>query len=293
MALLLRWSMVVHITAGRGSAGVADGVATLAVGNLLAEEPRIFAQGNRYRYFHLFYDAIDENGLLGYLSRDELAVLLAALEGQDDHQGLVNGLLGEQYAGTRSYDAFLKSGWGGRAATLDRTYLGGRDMLWAGLYSYFSPVFRPHHNRQMIAHIRLMGLAAEASREPYFAATSKWEGLKAAYGDAPIGYLVQNYKYRVEHIDLSQAWHDESVHLLRLALSLEIYHREEGRYPDVLEEVSPMFSEGLPRDPFCGEGYRYIRQKDGAYLLYGVGWNLLDDGCVDGEDRVWRGGVSR
>lgn len=287
MGLLLRWSMVVHITEGRGVAGVADGVATLSLGNLLAEEPRIFAQLNRYRHFHLFYDAIYNNGLLDYLSRDELVALFVALEGQDDHQGLVNGLLGEQYAGTRSYDAFLRSGWAGRAAILDGTYRGGRDTLWAGLYGYFSPVFRAHHNRQMIAHIRLMGLAAEASREPYFAATSKWDALEAAYGNAPLGYLVQNYKYRVEHVGLSQAWHDESVHLLQLALSLEIYHREEGRYPDVLADVSPLLSEGLPRDPFCGEGYRYILREDSAYVLYGVGQNLLDDGGVDGEDSVW------
>ncbi len=293
MGLLLRWSMVVHIAEGRGSAGVADGVATLALGNLLAEEPRIFAQLNRYRHFHLFYDAIVENGLLGYLSRDELAVLLAALEGQDNHQGLVNGLLGEQYAGTRSYDAFLRSGWAGRAAILDGTYRGGRDTLWAGLYGYFSPVFRAHHNRQMIAHIGLMGLAVEASRDPYFEATSKWEALEAAYGNAPFGLLVQNYKYRVEHIGLSQAWHDESVHLLRLALSLEIFHRDAGRYPDALEEMVPVWPEGLPRDPFCGEGYRYMRQDDDAYLLYGVGQNLVDDGGVEGDDAVWRAGGLR
>ncbi len=79
-----------------------------------------------------------------------------------------------------------------------------------------------------------------------------------------------------------------------IACALELYHRAQERYPEKLEELTPRFISKLPHDIITGEALRY-HAKDGAYVLYSVGWNEIDEeGTVElgkstDEDSIPRG----
>ena len=65
-----------------------------------------------------------------------------------------------------------------------------------------------------------------------------------------------------------------SIDQARIACALEIYHLKEGKYPQSLAELG----KELPHDVFTGESYFYEPDSKGKYRIYGVGWNLKDDG---------------
>jgi hypothetical protein len=61
-----------------------------------------------------------------------------------------------------------------------------------------------------------------------------------------------------------------------VAIALELYRREHGRYPDNLNALSPQLRE-VPVDRITGEPIRY-RVVDGRPVLYSVGGDRKDDG---------------
>jgi hypothetical protein len=88
--------------------------------------------------------------------------------------------------------------------------------------------------------------------------------------------------------------------LARLAVALEQHFLAHGAYPDSLAPVlatDPALA--ALHDPFDGKPYRYRRDPDGGFTLWGVGQNLRDDGGAfpgkkgpradyDTGDLVWR-----
>ncbi len=61
-----------------------------------------------------------------------------------------------------------------------------------------------------------------------------------------------------------------------VALAIGEYHRDEGRYPEKLADLSPEYFKTIPQDGFTNKPLQYQPQKDG-YLLYSVGANGKDD----------------
>jgi hypothetical protein len=63
-----------------------------------------------------------------------------------------------------------------------------------------------------------------------------------------------------------------------IACALERYYRAHQQYPDKLQQLVPQYLSAVPRDVMDGAPMRYRRETDGSYLLYSIGWNLIDDG---------------
>lgn len=72
------------------------------------------------------------------------------------------------------------------------------------------------------------------------------------------------------------------------ALALAAYKADKGKYPQKLDELTPVYLKELPRDFFGGKEFIYKPSGDGAnYLLYSVGPNQIDDGGkYDGEKNL-------
>ncbi|MDA0832578.1 MAG: hypothetical protein O2955_00515 [Planctomycetota bacterium] len=71
---------------------------------------------------------------------------------------------------------------------------------------------------------------------------------------------------------------------VELWLALQIYERQNGKYPDTLSElVAADIIDSLPVDPFSrtGASMQYRRDGDGA-IIWGVGENYIDDGGLIG-----------
>lgn len=75
----------------------------------------------------------------------------------------------------------------------------------------------------------------------------------------------------------------QELELAHLALALEIFKADEGRYPDKLGEVAPRYLPTVPRDRFSSKPLIFEREGTG-YTLYSVGINLKDDGGRSEKD---------
>jgi len=64
---------------------------------------------------------------------------------------------------------------------------------------------------------------------------------------------------------------------LIVALALERYRQEKGRWPDSLEDLAPHYLASLPRDSLTGKPLFYRRLQDGV-VVYSVGLDGKDDG---------------
>jgi hypothetical protein len=62
-----------------------------------------------------------------------------------------------------------------------------------------------------------------------------------------------------------------------VALAVERYRQEHGRWPDQLADLVPEFLSAVPADPFDGAPLRYCRQEEGV-AVYALGRGPRDDG---------------
>lgn len=64
--------------------------------------------------------------------------------------------------------------------------------------------------------------------------------------------------------------------LLRLVIACRLYEARHGRLPGQLEALVPELLPAVPRDPFDGRPFRYVRERA---LVYSVGVDLKDSGA--------------
>jgi hypothetical protein len=78
------------------------------------------------------------------------------------------------------------------------------------------------------------------------------------------------------------------------AIALERFHLNHGEYPQNLSALVPEFLTSVPRDPVDGQPLRYRRDDDGAFLLYSVGEDGVDNGGDPHPEKsgssAWRSG---
>lgn len=288
-AAFLDLDLITKLDGGDSAGATADVVALLQLAEILAQEPHMMAQVTRhYDFLQRLFDTMKRHCSLEDFSEDELATLVVVLDGAGHREELADTLWAEQYLGYRGFEQLIRSGWGGRAGFLDRMFRDERDGTWTLSFVYLSPFFRPHHNNEMAAHLRLLGRAADAAAEPYFISKAKWDDIEQRYNAAPMGFLRLAYAQRIISLAGFQARCESGTHLLQIAMALTLYHRFHGVSPSELAAVSDLLPNGLPVDPFTGKAYRYKRGDDAAYVLYGAGWNLEDDGGNEEDKLVWR-----
>ncbi|MCS7186998.1 MAG: hypothetical protein RMK89_08615 [Armatimonadota bacterium] len=80
--------------------------------------------------------------------------------------------------------------------------------------------------------------------------------------------------------------------LTQVAIALRLYRRENGRYPETLQELVPQYLPSVPLDPFDGKPLRYERLRNG-FKIWSIGQDFKDNGGVEGRpawvtgDVVW------
>ncbi len=291
-AALLRLDLIVQIEAGNSATAREDVVAGLELAAILAREPYLFAHLERWRMIQALRDTLQRDCALDHFATEDLEAIIIVLAGAKHREEFVAMLQSERLRGIYGFDRMVKAGWRERVALADQMFQGNRDVFWAGTYLYLSPLCRIRHNREMVSHGRLLGLAADAALLPYYEAKAQWDKIESGYDDATLGMLCFSYGPRIRLIDEQQAGCEADLDLMRLGLGLALYHRERGVYPESLVELSHLLGGALPRDPYSGEHYRYKRDSDGGIAAYSVNWNLRDDGGNEEDhlDTVWCAG---
>lgn len=65
--------------------------------------------------------------------------------------------------------------------------------------------------------------------------------------------------------------------LATIGCALERHRLAHGKYPGTLDLLVPQFLPKLPNDVISGQPLNYRVEADGAFTLYSVGWNAVDD----------------
>ncbi len=99
------------------------------------------------------------------------------------------------------------------------------------------------------------------------------KGRGEAVADVLIAYMTPAVKKLNEAADRTT----QVDRNLILAFALAWYHRDTGRYPASLQELTPKYIDAVPMDIFSGKALIY-RPAGNGYLLYSVGANGRDDG---------------
>ncbi len=64
----------------------------------------------------------------------------------------------------------------------------------------------------------------------------------------------------------------------RTSCALERYRLANNRLPSGLDDLVPAFLPEVPMDPISGGKLAYKPSQDGSFVVYGIGWNEIDDG---------------
>jgi hypothetical protein len=67
-----------------------------------------------------------------------------------------------------------------------------------------------------------------------------------------------------------------------IACAVERFKLAKGKLPETLGELVPLFMEKAPHDITTSGPLKYLREEDGHYAIYSVGWNEKDDGGLAG-----------
>jgi len=134
----------------------------------------------------------------------------------------------------------------------------------------------------------------DAMRVPYLEAKIKIEQLHqeleqhlaASYGLSHVLFVMWSGED-----NLLRAKSEATMDLTRLAIVLERHRADQGAYPASLEEVAYRFADGMPIDPFSGEGYLYTATGE-TYRLASIGPSR-EDAPEDFGEIVWRGCSSK
>jgi hypothetical protein len=102
------------------------------------------------------------------------------------------------------------------------------------------------------------------------------------------GGILRNFAPAIEGFLTAVGREQARQRALELALALQIYHREHGRFPESLDALAGEFFETIPADPF-GKGepmrYRLLFTPDSGALLWSVGEDGVDQGGIEPERR--------
>ena len=271
--------------------------AILNDGNALRDMPTLIGQ-----LVHIAIQAIAVGQLERVLAQGEppealLAALQARLEEEAEVPVLLIGVRGER-AGV---DRFLQALQNGTASlsTLGLAGLtsgppgstGKLDSL-MGKFSLYIPG-TVAHNRA--AALQWMNRAVEICKLPPEAQADAFKELEAARPQQPV--LARALVFSSANVVSAANRQRAGLRRAAVALAVERFRRQHGRWADQLSDLVPAFLHAVPTDPFDGAPLRYRHDKEGV-VIYSVGPDGKDNGGAfdtlntrkDGTDlgfRLW------
>lgn len=113
-----------------------------------------------------------------------------------------------------------------------------------------------------------------------------------------LNFFAPGYRYTKELLPFFYKTIARGIHysckvrISRLGIALELYQRENGRYPKSLSDLSGLDDE-VVIDPFSDQPFQYRLKADGTPLLWSIGANGVDEDGLPGlqnkeGDVVWQ-----
>jgi hypothetical protein len=245
----------------------------LALATTLREEPLLVSQMTRISCISAAANSLMRVLTHGELTIEQIERLAKAVDAARAPDGAIRAFAGERCMLIHSFDLQGSMGMNnsdplvqgaGRALELAMELSGLREMdLLFSLditHRYIAAAKQPRADG--LTALRLIGDELD-EKSPYTALIS--------FILLPgIGQSLQTF-----------AREDATMDNMATALAIERYRMDrDGALPEKLSALLPEYLEEIPLDPFDGQPMRY-RLMDQGYVLYSVGWNLVDNGGVE------------
>jgi len=305
VASVLSLRAIARLELGQGEEAFQDLELSLRLSDGIADEPILISHLVRLVTLSINLQVVREGMLRGAWTEPQLAVLQSRLGGIDLLTEARHAFRGERACAVGSVDYVRRLGWWGSANELGSA-IGSSDpgverllQLLPDGWFYANMLKMSELHEQYT----LGAIDAEAHRiDPAVAAA-----MNPVVENMPLRPSTLFVKMLMPALSRAAVRTAQSqVHLdaARVACALERRRLAGQESPESLRALVPEFLEGVPTDVIDGAPLRYRPGEDGAYLLYGVGWNQQDDSGVlgwDGEgpkakldigkgDWVWRMG---
>ncbi|MGA2323760.1 MAG: hypothetical protein ABSG22_07935 [Sedimentisphaerales bacterium] len=140
-----------------------------------------------------------------------------------------------------------------------------------------APPFTWHRMRMFFAsakYLRDMAWLIKISSQPWPGPLDELTGAKAKPLVKSSGLIPA-----VSVLSLLNAETLAIVRCTTSAIAIERYRLQNGRIPDALTDICPIYIKSIPPDPFTGQTLLYIRD-DQSYTVYSTGANRVDDGGI-------------
>jgi len=257
-----------------------------AIGDSLKNEPCLVSQQTRFGIESMIISSFTDN-LLKKIAPEDCGKLISDVEGKSTT--LVDALNGDittiggyvfgdiwlgQYKRRKNFIPFV-----GDVSSEE----GGVSLFWRIYGSYFfSPIFK----RDASFYLDYSTRFSELFRKPFYIAGEELKKVEKDFRTKNHSFIIAGYftgqsEHPFYNIYVQQTIYTAYLETLKIACLLEKYRKENGRYPESLEQLVPAFVKELPIDPFTDKNYIY-RQENAGFIVYSIGKNLADDrGILD------------
>lgn len=208
------------------------------------------------------------------LTDGQLQTLSGWLEASDDREGYRQALIGERCFGADAFRGSTRqlAGHIGGTSKLLGLIIVPRKML--GL-----------HDRDMLGHIDLIQDHIEAASLPLHERLARYGSIETG----PSGPKRQGLLSRILMPAFARIFELETRciadgRVARTALAVERYRLAEGRLPQALSDLVPIYLGTVPTDPFDGKHLKYYL-LDTGFVVYSIGEDLSDDGGTEKDER--------
>lgn len=254
---------------GKIDEALADVRGIIICGRAIGDEPLIISQLIRMAMQAMAVGTLERVLAQVEPSPDELRKTQELLELEAGEPILVIAARGER-AGEHELMMGLKSG----NAKLSALTGGGNSGL-ANLAG--ASLARGSHPRLL----RMMTDFVEAAKLPPEQQGEAFKQLDVRAKQAKVNYDVVIALLVPATMKVSEAYRRNQAGLrcATVAVAAERYRRDNGRWPQGIDELTDKYLKAVPTDPYDGKPLRYKRLEDGV-IVYSVGPDLVDNGGV-------------
>ncbi len=285
----------VRIYDGDVADALLDVRAMLHISLALEEEPSLFAQLVHSAMDRIALGVLEDTLANGTLSERALALVQKELEHEESNPKVLFGLKCERalrdrlfqdaQSGMFSFDDFqtLVGEFGNPGASALTRFVGTSplSLLWSDL-----PGARA---RQLRYDNELISIGQLPVQKRFEALQNHLAQLQSQSGDmlgweAPLGGMPIMYaKYLLQDVDTYAV-----LSCAVTAVATERFRLTHGRWPQNLDELTPLYLKSLPLDPFSGQPLLLVREGS-MLIIYSVGEDLTDDGGIVGQKSAKNG----
>jgi ABC-type transport system involved in multi-copper enzyme maturation permease subunit len=233
-------------------------------GRSIGDEPSLVSVLVRIAIRGVAINSLERAIAQGEPGDEAMRKLQSLLEDEEKAPLLVIGFRGER----ASFDRLMERLQSGEMST---KVLRG---LWGGGSQEAILISGPLKG-QRASMLEIMTESVEAAKLPIERQEAEFKRIDASISSKPL--ITRMVLPAVGRVEQSYWGSQARLRAAIVALAIERYRRQHGRWPDSLAELVPDKLAAIPADPYDGQPLRYRRNSDGV-IIYSVGPDKVDDG---------------